>query len=302
MAHIPDLTHLLALDSRTSISPFKGQHGTILISRDHTNSTDFMPSVLLQHFSRKEPQAPTLLVSLSQNWTNYSASAAKCGFNLRRTQNMGKIDVLDLMSMYLGALKEGVSDFDPGKLILESVITHLEKHTTISPSDGTKLTKPTKVLIDDLSILLTLGSTASRIYQLFSTIENLMRDCQLPKGHSSHLIIQTMAINTTSNTYDNVPNDLNHLIATLSNHCDILITIRPLGSGYSTRVDGTIKIFDNRLTIRSQSSLSIGDTSFQKQATLPLFPETPVEILAKKNFFFKLGDRKVRLMSSALLF
>lgn len=291
---------LLCLDAKYSSSPFGGQHRTILISKDFSNSSDFVFNSLLQHFGRKEPNTPVLVVTLSHDWSNYSASAAKCGFNLRRSQNRGNFEVLNVMSKFLESIKIGDQNFNLCDYIIESISNFTEKYTSDlqSDSDGVRVIKPIVILIDDLSILSSLGCNVNDIYRLVSLVDRSLRNRskELQAGNLSHLILQTMTTNLRflppTNQFDS---SLNYLVSNIENISELSITLKPLDTGYSTRVDGTIKIVDNRLpSLNQPSSCVTGQT--------PLFQDSAGDIGLKKAYFYKLGDRRVRLTSSALIF
>lgn len=287
-----DLISLLRLDSKYSHSAFGGLHRTILISKDYTNSGDFVFNCLLHHFARKEPNTPTLLVTLSHEWSNYSSCAAKCGSNLRRSQNRGNIDVLNLMSKYIDSMREeSESDLNLCKYIEDEVLKFIGIHTQNDEA------KPVIVMIDDISILLTIGYKVNEVYRLFSTLDSTlrMRSKRYKVEQLSHLIAQTLFTNYKVTEYNDLKandDDLNYLTATFENHCDLILTLKPLSTGHSTRVDGTIKIVDNRLPSGKQAPITLGQS---------ISLENNNEIGSIKAFFFKLGDRRVRLTSSALL-
>lgn len=290
---------LLSLDPKMSVSPFGGQHRTILISKDYTNSSDFAYNNLLHYFVRKEPHTPMLLVTLSHEWSNYSASAAKCGYNLRRTQNNGNIQVLNVMSAFMDALKSGDQTFKPCDFIIGAVANFIGQNT--GNQTDPDLIKPLIIMIDDISLLLSINSKPNEVYQLFSSIDRSLRDRsrRLIKSQSSHFIVQTMVKN--NQTSHEVCRDeeedcnINYIVANLENLCDISLTLKPLNTGYSTRVDGTIKIVDKRLPVPNQPrGPTLGSIT-------TLLAESAGEIGMKRAFFFKLGDRRVRLTSSALI-
>lgn len=307
MANVPDLMSLLCLDAKFSSSPFGGQHRTILISKDFSNSGDFVISNLLQHFSRKEPNTPILLVTMCHDWSNYSARAAKCGFNLRRTQNGGMIEVINLMSEYLSAIKkDSLISLEPCRIISDSVIKFIKTHASEphSENSGARMVKPLIIIIDDLSMLLTIGAKPNEIYRLFSSIDKSLRDRskELQSNFLSHFVVQTMA--TSPNPKQNLAkscanNDLDYLISNLENLCDLTLILKPLITGYSTRVDGTITIIDNRLALPNKQA-EIATPSLFAGSSFSL--GNKVDVGVKKAFFFKLSDRRIRLTSSALIF
>lgn len=297
MAGVPDLMTLLSLDAKHSVSPFGGSHRAVLIKRDSTNSGDFAFNNFLNYFGRREQSLNVILICLSHDWTNYSAIAAKCGFNLRRTKNSGNIEVISVISEYLDFIRRDEQNFNPCKFIREQLDTLLNQH--FSTSNDTS--KTPVVLIDDLSILLTLGSKPHEAYQLVLWIDRLLRSKVIYREepmHLSYLVIQSMSPNSkpSSSSHEDLDEMLNLLLSNLENSSDIVLTLKPLDTGHSTRVDGTIKIIDNRLT----SGVSTGASRDKPLQSLLMGHSASVG--TKQAFFYKVSDRRVRLTSSALIF
>lgn len=295
MAHIPDLISLLSLDAKYSFSPFGGQHRTILISKDFTNNGDFVINQLLQNFAKSNN---ILFVTLSQEWSNYASIAAKCGSNLRSKNSKGNIDVLNIMEKHLEAIRTG-QRFNTCQLIEQSVMNFIQEQSAKQEGASTEVNKikPIAIIIDDISILLSIGCKHNEVFRLFSSINKAIRNRskEMKTDCLSHLIIQTLTTNSRfTQSHNSNCDNLNHLVINIENLCDLSLTLKSLETGYSTRVDGTIKIVDNRL-----KSLNVPSSSL-----LELVPKfTPVsDIGSKKAFFFKVGERRVRLTSSALIF
>lgn len=313
MANVPDLMSLLCLSSSQSHSPFGGQHRTILIEKDYFNAGDFVFSSILQHYGRREPNSRIVLFTLLHDWTNYSAAAAKCGANLRRTQNMGNIDVVDLMSLYCESLKAGTDlRFNSCKYLKDYLQRYFLQRTSEDCGDINKTQEcrpepqasknPVIVMIDDLSSLLVTGSTCDDVVCLLSTIDSLMRkqSCQLQSGLCNLLVLQTMTPSCVEPGSNFTPRDslLKQLVMNLRNSCDLIVALRPLETGHSTRVDGTLKIIDNRLpTLEPKTNTSAASTS-----ALSFMGDAPMQIGTSKAYFFKLSDRRVRLTTSAMIF
>uniref|UniRef100_A0A6G1S6L8 Elongator complex protein 6 n=1 Tax=Aceria tosichella TaxID=561515 RepID=A0A6G1S6L8_9ACAR len=304
MSAAPDLMGLLSLDPGLSCSPFGGNHRFILIEKDFSNSGDFVFNSLLQHFGRREPNTQILLVTLSHNWLNYSVGAAKCGFNLRRKQNMaGNIDVLSMMDKYLDDISKGANETNYCDYILEQVTKFLDNPNN-EPTSGQSIARAAKssvVMIDDLSILLTIGCSLRDVIRLMLTIDQTLRSKSenLPPGRLNHLIVQTMFTNIRAKQ-DHCPEDnqLNFLLTNLENICDLHLILKPLETGHSTRVDGTIKFIDNRLPSKQNSSS--GDS--RPNILSNILSGSSADIGTKKAYFYKLSDRRVRLTSSAFIY
>ena len=269
-----DLMNLLCLDPKHSTSPFGGQFRQILLSKDHTNTGDFVFHYLLQHFGRREPNSSVLLVTLSHDWSNYSIASTKCGFSIRQTENGGNIVVVDIIQRFLQDTILGL-EVNYCEYIVEQFRLFMEK---CAEQNGTAPAKPVTVMIDDLGILLSLHHRATDIYHMISTISGRLRDLSthLKSNHLNHVILQTSS-------------DLGGTLANIINSSDVLLTLRPLETGHSTRVDGTIMISDNRLPRENK----------QMQLATPLMATKTVGM--KKTYFYKLSDRRVRLTNSVVM-
>jgi hypothetical protein len=304
MAVVPDLMSLLSLDPRLSKSPFGSNHRFILIEKDFTNSGDFVFNNLLQHFGKREPNTQVLLVTLSHSWRNYSVSAAKCGFNLMKKQNStGNIDVLSIMDKYLEDMSNSSSDINYCDYIVERTTEFLDNLENESTS-GTSLTRPAKsasVMIDDLSILLTIGCSPRDITRMILNIDQLLRSRSdsLPPGRLHHLIVQTMFVNLRKNEdHSSDYEELNFILRNLENICDLHLTLKPLETGHSTRVDGTIKFVDNRIASKDDGTAGGSRSGILSN----MLTGASADIGSKKAYFYKLGDKRVRLTSSAFIF
>lgn len=313
MAQVPDLVSLLGLDPRQSRSSFGGQHRSILISKDFNNTGDFAFNNLVQYFSRKEPKTPLLLVTLSQDWSNYSSIAAKCGSNLRRTENMGNIEVSNIMSKFLDSYKEGNNNLDICNYLQQSIQEFINKHTPAEPAGETaaKL-KPIIIMIDDLSILSAVGAKSSEIYRLFSSTDAKLRkrSNSLDSTQSSFFVMQSTVTHVRDNELSwnqqrrqllEQDDNLDYVVANIANQCDIVISLKPLDTGYSTRVDGTIKITDNRLPAAKPAPTSAVNLDTLPSLSSMLSLDTKAQIGMTRAFFYKLSDRRARLTSSALI-
>lgn len=209
-----------------------------------------------------------------------------------KEQNGGSVRVLDLMEKYLNEVgRDNCETFDFCEYIIDNLNKFVDDNSDRNELDQIK---PIAVMIDDISILQNVDVEPRQIYRLFYNINNILRarSKDIPNNKLSHFIVQTAIDNNQRKKVDyHDENNYDLTCANMGNLCDLHITLRPLETGYSTRVDGTIKIVDNRLPSSASSQKS------------NLFSYDIVgEVGTKKAYFFKLGDRTARLTSSALIF
>lgn len=302
--NIQDLISQLSLEPKRSRSAFGGQHRTICITKDFTNTGDFAFNNLLQHFSKKQPNTPLLLITLQHDYINYSAAAARCGISLRRTQPTGNIEVLDVMNDFLEDLVQHERKGNPFgdhicNKIVESCLEFVSKHHDANDSE---MSKPVIIMIDDLSVLGGLDCSPNAIFELFSRVDASMRSRshKYPEDITSFFIAQTM--DPTLKCKTTPTSELHEYAAVcraMSNRGDIHITIKELDTGYSTRVDGTVRVVDRRIvpdvdgTKDAEKKPSVSGHVFMR--------ENGLDIGSDRAYFFKVSDRRVKLTTDALL-
>lgn len=275
MSNLPDFATLLRIEQNQSsgTSPFTDtQTTTILIAKDSSNSADFAFNSLLQNFSKQRNSVPTLLITTLNPYSHYSACAAKSGVNLRTTDKGGNIQVLNILDPLIYSNNSKTREVIT-ELILSSVSKLLQECKSKSKlNDGNSYSyTPVAIMIDDFSVLLSLGFDRSRVFTLISQISNFMNThvSNLSCNSSNYLVLQTLF----QNSYE--ISSINNLVYNLVDQCDLYISIQPLKTGYSERVDGIVELTDNRL-----------------------FADNCVG--GNKSFYYKLNDRRVKLLAHAL--
>jgi hypothetical protein len=93
----------------------------LLTNRDQI-SQQFIFDVLIQDLVKKDNQL--LLILLSNNWTNYSTIAAKCGLNLKNLRDKQLIKVIDIIS-------EEQFDYQKFVFKLNEELSHLSSNSVL---------------------------------------------------------------------------------------------------------------------------------------------------------------------------
>jgi len=122
------------------------------------------------------------------------------------------------------------------------------------------------VLVDDLSVLLSLGVNSREIYALIQDIRVIC----LERHHTLAIASHFPHIETDDEAEDE---ELNRLVASIGHECDIWLDIDKTRTGFSAQIDGTLKI------------------------------HTPADNLTNpcKEFQFKYADRNVKIISSGVI-
>lgn len=171
---------------------------------------------LLLHYFAKENRN-IIVVLLDQNWNHYSAVATKCGLNLKKCQSEGRINAVDIFE----CTSNGSEDSFDWDLFVQDIFCKVNQLPTNSV-----------VLIDDLSVLLSLDVTCSSIYTL---VRRLRRE--LAKKKSTLFV---------ASNYQHENDQLYSLITSLIYECDTWLDCDTPKSGYSLQINGIAR-FVNKI-------------------------------------------------------
>ena len=197
----------------------------------------FAFDLLLQQFSKEKKNI--VLVLLSQNWSHYSAVATKCGLNLKNHQSDGMISAVDVFE-YNTPLNGFDYSFDWAMFVqdINAKVASLPDHSIL--------------LIDDLSVLLSLNIDPSSVY----TFVRQLRKELLKK--QSTLFIASFYLQEDEQLYN--------LITSLVYECDTWLDCDKPKSGYSLHINGIAKCLNktDRSSIEMNYKLSNRNVVFKK--------------------------------------
>ena len=199
----------------------------LLFTNRHFISHPFVFDYLLQSYAKKGVQIVAVL--LANNWSHYRSVAAKCAINLSALKDKDQIQVIDFLA------ENKNFDFND---FLDEILRRL----TCLPSDSV-------VLIDDISLLLTLGEDFVKIYRFVHKLQVICRQKCITLAIGSH--------------YPSEEDDeeLNRFVISLAHKCDILCQIDKTSSGYSPLVSGYLQIDRRHQNSRKQFNYRISDRS-----------------------------------------
>ena len=180
--------------------------------------------ILHHHVKELESQNNILLILLSHNWKHYSAVAAKCGLNLKKKKSdiisgeeveENKIDSVDIFD-YDYVYNDPFDYTFDWALFTEDISAKVNflPHNSI-------------VLIDDLSVLLSLDVTSSSIYRFVRLLRK-----ELTKKQSILFI---------ASNYVQEDEQMHQLITSLIYECDTWLDCNNPKSGYSSHINGIAK-------------------------------------------------------------
>lgn len=194
--------------------------------RDHI-SHPFVFDYLLQTYVRKG--VPVLVVTLSDQWSHYRSVAAKCGTNLSQLVEQQVIKVIDVFA--------NIDNFD-AQLFADELCRRVSS-----------LVANSVVLIDDFSILLSLGVKSTFLYRLVHKLQVLSRQNRLIVAIGAHY------------PTEEDDEEANRLVTSIGHKCDILCQIDRTSSGYSPLVSGCLRIDKRQENIQKQFNYKITDRS-----------------------------------------
>lgn len=205
-----DLITQLNLASTCESSQF------LLLTNSNQYSQNFCVETLFNFWTKKGLKV--LLVSLSQNFTHYSCVAAKCGINIKTLREKDCIRLFDVLS------EETNFDFDIFEKNLKDEIASFNASL---------------ILIDDISLFLSLNVDFKRIYQFVYKLNNLIA--------TKESVI--LAIGSSFPSLDE-DEETRNLVASCIYLSDIWCQLLPPQTGFSTQISGIIKIHYNLETTK----------------------------------------------------
>ena len=172
----------------------------------------FAFDLLLHQFVKEKKN--TVLVLLSQNWNHYSAVATKCGLNLKNCQSDGLTSAVDVFEY-----NSPLNGFDYS-LDWAMLVQDIRAKVATLPDRSV-------LLIDDLSVLLSLNIDSSSIYTFVRQLRK-----ELAKKQST-LFVASYYLQDDEQLYN--------LITSLIYECDTWLDCDKPNSGYSLQINGIAK-------------------------------------------------------------
>jgi hypothetical protein len=197
----------------------------LLTNRDQI-SQQFIFDVLIQDLVKKDNQL--LLILLSNNWTNYSTIAAKCGLNLKNLRDKQLIKVIDIIS-------EEQFDYQKFVFKLNEELSHLSSNSV--------------VLIDDLSLFFSLSLNFEVIYKL---VHKLRVNC------SQNNQILVIGSHFPSEEDDE---EVHRLVVSIAHKSDIWCEVNKTRTGFSPLISGSLKIHKRRDNCYKEMNYKLSERS-----------------------------------------
>lgn len=176
-----------------------------------------------------------VLITTNESYSHYSSVAAKSfGLNLKTFRDDKRLIVLDLLTdlhMYLTT---------SGKLHLDKMIQILDDEH----QNGGLL------MIDDISIFLSLGVSSADIFQMINYYKMISHQLEYS------IVIQSYS-DAQNDSCEPQDEDLRTTVNSIISSSDVWIQLSKLSTGFSTNVDGVLKIrdFNSILDIRTSDDL-----------------------------------------------
>lgn len=171
-----------------------------------------------------------ILILLNHSYSHYSSVAAKSfGLNLKALRDSGQLVVIDIISN-LREYLDSVSRFDFNKFLATI-------HDNLSPINRSKTDEGSGqnplIIIDDISVLLSLQLNISVLYKLVSRIRSLAFNQGMTLIIQSHM------------DPDSEDEKMNNLAQSISSCSDVWIDCQKLVTGFSQTIDGSLDIKDH---------------------------------------------------------
>ena len=240
----PELNGVLKIDSDSNLSGL-----SVLVTETNTDGT-----FVLHHFlsSYLRHGWNVCLVNFNQSFTHYNVVGNKLGVNLSKAKEQGHLVIIEGLKN-IGAqvlasslntescdfISKDLIDFSAGKLhSLKPLFLHIKDMCSMLV---TKQSSPTLVIIDDLSVLLSLGVPISGIFFFMHYLKQLIGQDQT-----------TGLLSLIHCSKDDEEIEL--LARQLEHSSDICIDAQGLDSGYCKDVHGEITV--RRAELKPEKSVT----------------------------------------------
>ncbi|XP_074012984.1 elongator complex protein 6 [Numenius arquata] len=224
------------LNELLGASPQRPETGKFTLLRDTRTDGSFLVHHFLSFYLRAG--CKVCFVALLQSFSHYNIVAQKLGVSLTAARERGQLVFLEglksCLDLLFGEEEEKSGQPSPLQFISESA-SNLKAlfdfvRTSLSPSDSGSWKGPV-LLVDDLSVLLSLGATPVAVLDFIHYCRVTV--CSQLKGN----IVVLVHSNEDS---EDEENEL--VVNSLCHHSDLILWVEGLATGFCKDVHGEIKI------------------------------------------------------------
>lgn len=212
----------------------------VVITSDDLNNSSFLIHSLIQQKARllrtQTSSGPLVLILLNQSYSHYSSVAAKSfGLNLKALKDTGRLKVIDVVKDIAKYMKKE----DEGSFDIEKVSTEVD--SLLQDGNAIQPTGTATIMIDDISVLSSLGLQTTKIYSFLLWLRNLsLTRCP------AVLIVQS-TLDGRSEEEDHLEEEdtkwiqaLHAMIAS----SQVYVNLQKLETGFSDKIDGSLFLHD----------------------------------------------------------
>ncbi|NXC45869.1 ELP6 protein, partial [Penelope pileata] len=217
--------------------------GKFTLLRDSGTDGSFLVHHFLSFYLRAG--CKVCFVALAQSFSHYNIVAQKLGVSLTAAKERGQLVFLEGLKSCLDLLfgeEEQSGQPSPLRFISGSVSNLKDLfdfiHTSLTPTDGDSW-KGRVLLVDDLSVLLSLGATPVAVMDLMHYCRVVV--CSQLKGNVVVLV---------HGSEDSEDKENQLLVTSLCHHSNLILQVEGLPTGFCKEVHGEIKII-KRLSLES---------------------------------------------------
>jgi len=228
----------LRLDKHTS------ENKRINIVQDPTSDASF----LLHHFTSVavKSNANILLIALEQTIGHFHGVGMKLGYDILKLQKKGQFVFYDALKNVHQSYQnehqskestENVFDFDSN---FENALSNLSKTIENKISEFEDSSKPLYVIIDKLSLFLSIGITISKIIPFLLKVQQLVLDRKGTLVTLTNGVSGRVHEKTHLHEIDTGDEQENKLVSFLDHTSHLTVVVWKLKTGYSEIVSGNI--------------------------------------------------------------
>ncbi|XP_075561785.1 elongator complex protein 6 isoform X2 [Pelecanus crispus] len=236
------------LNELLGASPQRPETGKFTLLRDTRTDGSFLVHHFLSFYLRAG--CKVCFVALLQSFSHYNIVAQKLGVSLTAAKERGQLVFLEglksCLDLLFGEEEEQSGQPSPLQFIREASASNLKAlfdfvRTSLTPA-GSDSWKGPVLLVDDLSVLLSLGATPVAVLDFIHYCRVAV--CSQLKGliASLRLSLQGNIVVLVHSNEDSDDEENELVVNSLCHHSDLILWVEGLATGFCKDVHGQIKI------------------------------------------------------------
>ncbi|XP_028281763.1 elongator complex protein 6 [Parambassis ranga] len=233
------------LNSILNTSPESFSGGDFILVSDRQSDASFLIHHFLSFYLRA--QCKVCFLSLAQSFNHYSSVSQRLGVNLTQAKDKGQLIFLEGLKESLSVLIPQAADTGsqamsflrnpaPGLQSLYEFVRDSVTASSSSVEEGTEEWGPPVLLVDDLSVLLSLGVNAGAVLDFTHYCRAAV--CSQLQGN----MVMLVRCDGGEEEYDGDVEGPEWLLRCLTHQCSLTLHVHGLPTGYCRDIHGQVEV------------------------------------------------------------